>query len=76
MKMIIASGNVKVAFNEINQHICDNRDTAKAAKVAEHVMVITREVYELQSQNLPYNQKVEFAMMCYPSSLTQLFEVR
>jgi len=75
MKTIESSNDVKVCFSEINEHIKNNREIVKGEKEAELLLVISREIYDLRSTNLSYNDKCEFNMQCDSNSMTQLFEV-
>ena len=76
MRTIQSSADIKEAFNEVARHIQANQETVKGEEAAELLLVISREVYEILSAGLTYNNKIEFAMQCDPNSLTQLFQVQ
>ena len=76
MKTIQSSTDVKEALNEIALHIANNRAVAAGKRQAELLLIISREVYEIRSTGLNYNDKIEFAMQCDSQLLTQLFQVQ
>ena len=75
MKTIESSNDIKKCFAEMKEHLAKNQETVTGKKEANIIMVISREAYDIKSENLNYNGKVEFAMQCNPSSKTQLFQV-
>ena len=76
MKTIQSSTDIKEALNEIALHIANNREVAAGKRQAELLLIISREVYEIRSAGLNYNDKIEFAMQCDSQLLTQLFQVQ
>ncbi len=76
MKTINSSTDIKTCMSEISKHIKENQETVKGEKLAEILMNISREIYDIRSSNLGYNEKIEFAFLCDKNSSTQLFQVQ
>ena len=59
MKTIETSSDLKTCLSEIKEHIARNPETKKGNVRAKLLLNISREVYDVRSSNLSYNDKVE-----------------
>lgn len=76
MQTIQSSTDNKQAQKEIALHMEANPEVTRGKKQADVLLVISREVYDLVSSNVPYKLKIIFAMQCDSNSMTQLFVVQ